>query len=114
MGEVWMSRRTAVGGASKTVAIKILSEERAKKETEVKAFFDEARLSMCLNNANIVQVFDVQEHVDEDQKVPYMVMEWVDGLDLSDLTERLRKHGRKLPTYLVAYIIGEVLKALSY
>jgi serine/threonine protein kinase len=114
MGEVWMGRRAAVGGASKTVAIKILPQERAKKESEVEAFLGEARLSMLLSNANIVQVFEVQVHVDQDQEVPYMVMEWVDGLDLSDLTERLRKQNRKLPLHLVAYIIGEILKALDY
>jgi serine/threonine protein kinase len=41
-------------------------------------------------------------------------MEWVDGLDLTDLTDRLRKLGKKLPHNLVAYIVGEILKALAY
>jgi serine/threonine protein kinase len=110
MGEVWMGRRSALGGAAKTLAIKLLSSSRTHDESARKMFLDEARLSMLLTNANIVQVFDVGE----DQGTVYMAMEWVEGLDLAEFTERLRKLGKKLPNELVAYIVGEILKALAY
>lgn len=110
MGEVWMGRRTTLGGATKVVAVKILARERVHDANARKMFFDEARLSMLLTSANIVQVFDVGE----DQGTCYMAMEWVDGLDLSDVTERLRGRGQRLPVHIVAHIIGEILKALAY
>jgi serine/threonine protein kinase len=111
MGEVWIGQRTALGGAAKTVAIKLMARERARDPNARKMFIDEARLSMLLANSNIVQVFDVGESED---KTCYMVMELVEGLDLAELTQVLRDRGDKLPAVISGYIVGEVLKALAY
>jgi serine/threonine protein kinase len=110
MGEVWMGRRTTLGGGAKSVALKLLSGNRVDGENARKMFLEEARLSMLLTNANIVQVFDVGE----DRETCYMAMEWVDGLDLSAFAARLRSRGERLPIQLIAYIVGEILKALAY
>ncbi|MCA9696433.1 MAG: serine/threonine protein kinase, partial [Myxococcales bacterium] len=60
---------------------------------------------------NIVQVFDVDETADG---TCYMAMEYVHGIDLARLAHRLRAQGQLLSHAAVAYIIGEVLKALAY
>ncbi len=111
MGEVWMGRREALGGAARDVAIKLLSPERADSADAREGFLAEARLSMLLRNSNIVQVYDVAE---TDDKTCYMVMEFVEGLDLAALGERLREAGEVLPDTIIAYIIGEVLKGLAH
>ena len=111
MGEVWMGRRTSIGGAAKTVAIKTISRPHSRDPNARKMFLDEARLSMLLANSNIVQTFDVDETEDG---VCYMVMEWVDGVDLSALCEGMTQRGERLSIPLAAYIIGEVLKGLAY
>ncbi|MCA9683050.1 MAG: serine/threonine protein kinase, partial [Myxococcales bacterium] len=110
MAEVWMGRRTAMGGASKTVAIKLMAAKVAHEPEFRRLFTSEARLSMLLNNSNIVQVFDVGE----EQGECYMVMEWVDGLNLSQLCKRLSVAGERLPPVVSVYVIAEVLRALSY
>lgn len=110
MAEVWMGRREMVGGASKTVAIKLLASKLVNDPTFHRMFLAEARLSMLLNHSNIVQVFDVDMH----DGAYYMAMEWVDGMNLSELTRHLAKCGERLPATVSAYIIAEVLRALAY
>jgi tRNA A-37 threonylcarbamoyl transferase component Bud32 len=110
MAEVWMGRRAAMAGASKAVAIKLLARNVLDDPTYRQMFLDEARLSMLLTNSNVVQVFDVGE-VDGEC---FMVMEWVDGLNLSELTRKALADGERIPTVVAAHIVGEVLRALAY
>ena len=111
MGEVWMGQRTLRGGVTKTVAIKLLSTERARDPQARQMLRDEGRLAMLLSNSNIVQVFDIGEASEGSE---YLVMEWVDGLNLAELSERLRERGETLPLAIIGYIVGELLKALAY
>lgn len=111
MGEVWMGQRSAMGGAAKVVAIKMLLPERAHDPKSRKMFIDEARLSMLLTNSNIVQVFDVDE---TDDGTCYMAMEWVDGISLAQLFDRCLDQTEPLPMAIIAFVIGEVLKGLTY
>ncbi|MCA9683162.1 MAG: serine/threonine protein kinase, partial [Myxococcales bacterium] len=111
MGEVWIARREAIGGAAKLVALKTVLPEKAGNAESRRMFLDEARLAMLMSNSNIVQVFDVGETRDG---ICYMAMEYVEGLDLAKLTEALRIRGEKLSHPVIGYIISEVLKALAY
>ncbi|NJK31768.1 MAG: serine/threonine protein kinase, partial [Deltaproteobacteria bacterium] len=110
MAEVWMGRRVAMGGVSKTVAIKLLAGKVADNPEYQRLFMSEARLSMLLSNSNIVQVFDIGE----DQGVAYMAMEWVDGLNLAQLCQRMAKAGERLAPVVSVYIVAELLRALAY
>jgi serine/threonine protein kinase len=110
MAEVWMARREAMGGASKTVAIKLLASHLASKPNYQRMFVDEARLTMMLTHSNIVQVFDVGEHAGRS----YLVMEWIDGIDLSRLCASMRESGTAFEFTVVAHVIGELLRALAY
>ncbi|MFV8751446.1 protein kinase domain-containing protein [Nannocystaceae bacterium ST9] len=111
MGEVWTARRSALGGAAKLMAIKTLLPDRASDPGARRMFLEEARLSMLLTNSNIVQVFDVGETNDG---ICYMAMELVDGIDLAQLTQHLRAQGAVLSPSAIAYVIGEILRALDY
>ncbi len=97
-------------GASKTVAVKVLAPNLASKPEYRRMFLEEARLTMPLNNSGIVQVFEAGE-TDGDC---YMVMEWVDGVNLAELHSFLWKKGERLSVEISMYIIGEVLRALDY
>jgi eukaryotic-like serine/threonine-protein kinase len=110
MAEVWMARREAMGGASKTVAIKLLASHLASKTTYRRMFVDEARLTMMLTHSNIVQVFDIGEHAGRS----YLVMEWIDGIDLARLAASMREVGAAFEFHVVAHVIGELLRALAY
>jgi hypothetical protein len=111
MGQVWMGRRATLGGeATKVVAVKLLGGDHADDPRYRSMFVQEARISMLLSHSNVVQVFDAGE----EQGNAYMVMEWVDGVNLSQLTRTLRERGEAIPLAVVGYVISEVLRGLAY
>jgi len=106
-----MGRRASVGGAQKSVAIKLIAARVASDERHRRMFLAEARLSMLMTHSNVVQVFDAGE----DAGRLYLVMEWIDGLNLAQLCELRRRDGAgPWPPRMVGYLIGEVLRGLAY
>lgn len=109
MAEVWKGvRRSDIGGAEKTVAIKLIASHSLHDPKFRGLFVREARVSMLLNHSTIAQVFDVGV---EDDRL-YMVMEYVNGMNAKELI--LSRNGEPLPLHVVVYIIAEVLRALTY
>lgn len=92
--------------ATKVVAVKLFPSKQQSREM----FLEEARLSMQLNNANIVQVFDAGEVNGE----YFMAMEWIDGANLAELQAALWEVGRAIPIDVAMYVVGEILRALDY
>jgi len=103
MGEVYRSQHPTLNRA---VAIKILPEHVAGKSDAEKRFLREAQTIAKLKHPNIVTLHDVGE---QDGK-PYMVMEYIDGQDLSDL---LYERGR-LSLDEALPILRDVAAALDY
>jgi serine/threonine-protein kinase len=56
-------------------------------------FLDEAKLSLHLQHANIVQVFDIGVA----DNTYFIVMEYIDGGNLRTLLDSLRRQGRLRP-----------------
>ncbi len=111
MAEVWSARRpAAMAGADKFVAIKLLAPHLSNKPEYREMFLAEARLSMMLSHSNIVQVFDAVD----DPPHCYMVMELIEGMTLAQLERGLGKQLEGIPLDVASYIIGELLRALSY
>jgi eukaryotic-like serine/threonine-protein kinase len=107
MAEVWMGRREALGGASKTVAIKLLASHLAENPIYRRMFVDEGRLTMMLSHSNIVQVFDVGEQGGRS----FLIMEWVDGIDLTGLVS---EGDEPLGFSIIGHVVGEILRGLAY
>jgi serine/threonine protein kinase len=110
MAEVFRGVAESIQGFRKNVAIKRVLPALTKNKKFVAMFLDEARLSLHLQHANIVQVFDIG-HTDETY---FIVMEYVEGVDLKRLLEWRRKIGRPLTIGQTVYSIMEVCKGLSY
>ncbi|MFC4334826.1 Stk1 family PASTA domain-containing Ser/Thr kinase [Salininema proteolyticum] len=77
MAEVHRGRDRRLG---REVAIKLLRSDLAHDETFLIRFRREAQNSASLNHPNIVAVFDTGE----EDGIPYMVMEYVDGKTLKE------------------------------
>jgi serine/threonine protein kinase len=77
MGAVYLARQTNL---DRTVALKILSPQLKQDPTFAERFTREAKTLGKLQHANIVTVFDFGE-VDN---LHYLVMEYVDGVNLRD------------------------------
>lgn len=66
------------------VAIKVLPQSRVEDSSYLGRFYVESQATAALDHPNIVRAFDV----DNEGKIHYMVMEYVDGIDLHQIVER--------------------------
>jgi serine/threonine protein kinase len=110
MAEVFRGVAESLQGFKKNIAIKRILPALTQNKKFVAMFLDEARLSLLLQHTNIVQVFDIG-HSDDTY---FIVMEYVDGVDLKALTEWRRKINRRIPIAHSLYITMEICKGLSY
>lgn len=110
MAEVFLGRSVSLEGFEKSVAIKRVLPSLSANRKFVNMFKDEARLSLYLNHANIVSVFEVGR-VDD---VHFIVMEYIEGTNLRRLYEQQTQRRRPMPVPLAIYIAIEVCKGLEY
>src|SRR3954452_18986861 len=110
MAEVFRGVAESMRGFKKNIAIKRILPSLTKNKKFVAMFLDEARLSLALQHANIVQVFDIGHSED----TYFIVMEYVDGVDLKALLEWRRRINRRVPIAHGLYMILEICKGLAY
>jgi serine/threonine-protein kinase len=111
MAEVFRGVAESMEGFKKNVAIKRILPNLTKNQKFVSMFLDEARLSLFLQHANIVQVFDISKTPDN---AYFLVMEYVDGCNLKALIERQKQKGRRTEVAHTIYVMMECCKALNY
>ncbi|MBA3451485.1 MAG: serine/threonine protein kinase [Deltaproteobacteria bacterium] len=111
MAEVFRGVAESMEGFKKNVAIKRILPNLTKNQKFVSMFLDEARLSLFLQHANIVQVFDISRTPDN---AYFLVMEFVDGCNLKGLIERQKQKNRRIEVGHTIYLMIECCKALHY
>src|SRR4051794_18609933 len=110
MGEVFRAEMRGPDGFSRTVVVKRMLPELAAEPDAVAMFVDEARLAARLIHPNVVQVYDFG-------KVGaryFLVMEYVEGCDLSRLLVHVGEQKRTLPIGISISIVSALLEALAY
>src|SRR5690348_538017 len=90
--EVFRGVAETLQGFKKSVAIKRVLPNLTTNPQFVAMFLDEARLSLFLQHANVVQVFDISR---ADDGTYFLVMEFVDGCDLKALINHHNETGLK-------------------
>jgi serine/threonine protein kinase len=110
MATVWKGLTLGAAGFSRRVAIKRVLPELAHDTKFAAMFVEEARVVSELAHPNIVQVHDF-DHDDEGNY--FIVMEYVDGLDLEQWIDAHRRDGKRAPWHYTAAIGIEVLRALT-
>lgn len=90
----------------KRVAIKLMRPELRTREDLVRRFLREARAAARLTSRHVTRVLDVNTL---DDGAPYIVMEYLDGVDLAAW---LRQHG-PAPVPLAAAILVQVCDAIA-
>ncbi|MBI5482822.1 MAG: protein kinase [Deltaproteobacteria bacterium] len=110
MAEVFRGVAESIQGFKKAVAIKRILPNLTRKPKFVAMFLDEAKLSLHLQHANIVQVFDIGVA----DNTYFIVMEYIDGGNLRTLLDSLRRQGRRMKIEHTIYLMMEVCKGLAY
>jgi eukaryotic-like serine/threonine-protein kinase len=95
---------------NRTVAVKMLRTDLARDATFQARFRREAQSAASLNAPTIVAVYDTGEGVLDGARVPYIVMEYVNGQTLRDLL----RSGERPTVHRSLEITDQALQALDY
>ncbi|HEX7480654.1 MAG TPA: serine/threonine-protein kinase [Polyangiales bacterium] len=110
MASVWQGYTHGEAGFRRKVGIKRVLRHLHEDEKFAAMFVEEARVVAELNHPNIVQVHDFGR---DPEGGYFIIMEWVEGMNLADYVTAYAKAGEKPPWPHVAAICIEVLRALS-
>ena len=110
MAEVFKANSTSLQGFEKLVAIKRILPKLSKNERFIRMFLDEAKLSLHLSHTNCVQVFDLGLA----DGTYFIVMEFVDGVNLKHVIEESRARKRPIPVEQTGYVALEICKGLAH
>ncbi len=103
MGSVWLAEDKKL---KRKVALKLISEEFSSSPQVVKRFKVEAIAQARLNHPNIIQIYSFEDK----GKHKYIVIEYIDGISLSDAIKR----DGKFPLKKAIAIFEEILSAMEY
>jgi len=110
MADVFLAERLGDDGFKTRVALKRLHRGLAMDSYFIRQLVREARLLGQLEHANIVRVFDLRRIGDE----YYVVMEYVDGIDLAAVMKVHRKRNTRIPRPFFFHVALSLTEALSY
>ncbi len=110
MSEVWLAKHTVlcVPVIIKTLRADFPSGTMAGREAE--RVLNEARFMARITNPHVVRAIDAGTH----GNIPYLVQEYVDGIDLAELDRRRRASlGIGLPLWFVCHVMKQSCEALQ-
>ena len=110
MAEIFLGTQHGMEGFERPVVLKRILAPLVADPQFRNMLIDEAHVAMGLNHSNIVQVLDLG-HV---RGRYFLVMELVDGWDLSQILARASAANFPLPPEIVLYVAAEICRALAY
>jgi serine/threonine protein kinase len=102
MGSIWRAQHLVLAAP---VAVKLIDREAVPDEETLGRFMREAQSAATLRSPHVVQILDYGV----DDKLPFIVMELLDG---ENLAQRLRRLGR-LPSLDTARIVTHIGRAVG-
>src|SRR5262245_38843839 len=110
MGSVHEAVLHGPEGFEKTVAVKLIKESLASDAEFLEKFVGEAKLVADLVHQNIVQTYQLGRA----GRVLYMAMEYVDGVNLHELSKAHAERRTRIPVDLCIYVASRVARGLEY
>lgn len=109
MSEVFLARPREGGPSAKRVVIKRLLPDLVEDDALREAFELEAKLHASVRHKNVVCFLEFGRYAGE----PFIVMELIEGVDLSRVMRRSIAEGRPLEPGMCVYVAREICAALS-
>ena len=110
MAEVLLAMVESRGGVGRMAVLKRIWPELAADPDFITMFLDEARLSLRLSHANVVQTYEVLT----DNGQPAIAMEYLHGQPLTRILNRMLRGPGQLSLPLRLRILTSVLAGLEY
>ena len=82
MGEVYLAEDLRL---RRKVALKLLPRRLGRHRERLARFRREAEAIASLNHPHVVTIFSIDEATDGDHAIPFLTMEWIDGLTLDQV-----------------------------
>lgn len=110
MAELFRGEKHYPQGGRARLVVKHMLPQHLEVAELVSRFRDEARLGLMLRHSNIARVLEYWEI----EGHHYMIMEEVDGHNLSSVIYHCRQKGFEIPQEVAAYFIFGIASALAY
>ena len=110
MAEIYRARLANVDGAGRLLVIKRIMAGYGENPEFLSMFKSEIKVTMGFNHPNIVQLYDFGE----ENKQPYIAMEFVDGKNLRQFMNRFNELKKPFPVELASFIIEQAACGLQY
>ena len=109
MAEVFRALMPQSAGSARAVVIKKMLPDLAKRPDSAGAFQHEAMLGRCIRHPNVVEVIDSGIN----DGAPYIVLEYVFGVDLRRVQRYLQLQGESLAPPLALFLSTQMLDGLT-
>lgn len=110
MAEVYLAKSQGANNISKFVALKRILPQFAENPEFIDMFRLEARIAVNLSHSNIVSIYDFGV----EKKQPFLVMDYVEGRNLRQVLNRMKKGEISFSIEQALYIIREVAAGLDH
>ncbi len=110
MAEVYLAKSTANSGISKFIAIKRILPQFSENPEFIEMFKEEAKIAANLNHGNVVSIFEFGV----EKSAFFLVMEYVEGQNLRQVLNHLKKKQKYFSIDQIVYSIKEVAAGLDH
>ncbi len=110
MAEVYLAKSAVANGLNKFVAVKRILPQYFSNEEFIEMFKDEAKVAINLNHGNVVSIYDFGI----EKKQFYLVMEFVEGRNLRQVINELKKSNKSFQIDQAIFMVKEVAAGLDH
>ena len=110
MAEVFLAQSDGSDDLPSTVVVKRMLPHISQSPRSVEMFEREAQIALQFDHPHLVRTFELGEH----PTGKYMVLEFVDGMNVRTLADELRKQDEPLPVDVVAQILSDAARGLHH
>jgi serine/threonine-protein kinase len=104
MGSVYAGHRTGAVGFRRIFAIKVVRQDSGQEQAAERSFIREVQIGSWLDHPNTQSVVDVGTYKNQ----PYLVLQFVEGTNLEELS-----YGRSVPPDILVTVLVDVLRGLQ-
>ncbi len=110
MAEIYLARRPGASGVSKFLAIKRILPQFCEQHEFIEMFKAEAKIAVTLSHANLVSIHEFG--MEKNQL--FLAMDYVEGRNLRQILNKMKKSGVAFSIEQVLYVIREVAAGLDH
>lgn len=110
MAEIYLAKSLGAQGVNKFLAVKRILPQFSENPEFKEMFREEAKLSVNLRHSNVVPIFDFGE----ERNQFYIVMDYVEGRNLRQILNELKKSQIQFSIEQIVYVIREAAAGLDH